>query len=83
TEPGSIKVTPLEQFPAKGRATGGVRCHKFRSGEDRIVLAWAGTGPARAATASGVPIPLPDPDSRRDGTGSPGTAPVGAIAGAL
>ncbi|MHB8796516.1 MAG: DNA gyrase/topoisomerase IV subunit A [Candidatus Nanopelagicales bacterium] len=83
TEPGSIKVTPLDQFPPKGRATGGVRCHRFRSGEDRILLAWAGTGPARAATASGVPIPLPGPDPRRDGTGSPGTAPLGAIAGSL
>ena len=25
----SMKITPLSEFPAKGRGTGGVRCHKF------------------------------------------------------
>ena len=83
TEAGTIKVTPLAEYPGKGRGTGGVRCHKFRSGEDRLLLAWAGRGPARAATASGVPVALPDPDPRRDGTGTPAPAPIGGIAGAL
>ena len=83
TEPGTVKVTPLDQYPGKGRATGGVRCHKFRSGEDRLILAWAGTGPARAATASGGPLGLPDPDPRRDATGVPATAPMSSVAGAL
>ena len=83
TEPGTVKVTPLAEYPAKGRATGGVRCHKFRSGEDRLILAWAGTGPARAATASGGPLTLPDPDPRRDATGVPSTAPIASVAGAL
>ncbi|MGZ4595233.1 MAG: DNA gyrase/topoisomerase IV subunit A, partial [Actinomycetes bacterium] len=27
TEPGSVKVTPYAEYPAKGRGTGGVRCH--------------------------------------------------------
>ena len=83
TEPGTVKVTPLDQYPGKGRATGGVRCHKFRSGEDRLILAWAGTGPARAATASGGPLGLSDPDPRRDATGVPATAPMSSVAGAL
>ncbi len=83
TEPGTIKVTPLPEYPAKGRATGGVRCHKLRSGEDRLILAWAGIGPARAATASGAPVSLPDVDARRDATGAPGTAPIAAVSGAL
>ncbi len=83
TEPGTVKVTPLAEYPAKGRATGGVRCHKFRSGEDRLLLAWAGTGPARAATASGGPLPLPEVDIRRDATGVPATAPISSVAGAL
>ena len=30
--------------PPKGRATGGVRCHRFLKGEDALVFAWAGTG---------------------------------------
>ncbi|HYY10941.1 MAG TPA: DNA topoisomerase IV subunit A, partial [Kineosporiaceae bacterium] len=29
TQTGSAKVTPYAEFPAKGRATGGVRCHRF------------------------------------------------------
>ena len=83
TESGTVKVTPLAEYPGKGRGTGGVRCHKFRSGEDRLLLAWVGTGPARAATASGVPVSLPEVDPRRDGTGTPAPAPIGGIAGSL
>ncbi len=41
---GSVKVTPLHEFPGKGRATGGVRCHRFLKGEDMLVMAWAGPG---------------------------------------
>jgi DNA gyrase subunit A len=83
TEARTIKVTAFAEYPGKGRATGGVRCHKFRAGEDRLILAWVGNGPARAATASGVPVPLPEPDPRRDGTGTPAGAPIAAVAGAL
>ena len=42
TEPGAVKVTPFSEYPAKGRATGGVRCHRFLKGEDTLVFAWAG-----------------------------------------
>ena len=42
TEPGAVKVTPFTEYPAKGRATGGVRCHRFLKGEDTLVFAWAG-----------------------------------------
>lgn len=71
TEAGTVKVTPLAEYPGKGRGTGGVRCHKFRSGEDRLFAAWVGNGSACAATASGVPIDLPASDLRRDGIGVP------------
>lgn len=81
TELGSAKVTPLTLLPAKGRATQGVRCHKLRAGEDGIVLAWIGTAPARAATASGKPLNLPAPTDKRDGTGSPPSAPIAGIGG--
>jgi DNA gyrase subunit A len=65
----SVKVTPLHEFPAKGRATGGVRCHRFLKGEDALVMAWAGPAPAVGATDSGSPVILPDPVGRRDGSG--------------
>jgi DNA gyrase subunit A len=81
TEPGSVKVTPFEEYPAKGRGTGGVRCHRFLKGEDTLVLAWAGRGPARAAAASGAAVDLPAPEGRRDGSGVPGSQPLAAVAG--
>ncbi|MFL6154716.1 MAG: DNA gyrase subunit A, partial [Marmoricola sp.] len=81
TESGSVKVTPFGEYPAKGRATGGVRCHRFLKGEDTLVFAWAGSEPARAAAASGAPVDLPEADGRRDGSGTPGSQPITAAAG--
>jgi DNA gyrase subunit A len=81
TEPGAVKVTPFSEYPAKGRATGGVRCHRFLKGEDVLVTAWAGDAPARAAAASGAPIDLPEPVGKRDGSGTPGSQPIAAVAG--
>ena len=75
------KLTPFDQYPRKGRATGGVRCHRFLKGEDVLVFAWAGGVPARAAQKNGAPAQLPAPDPRRDGSGTPATSPVAAIAG--
>jgi len=80
TEAGSVKVTPFAEYPAKGRATGGVRCHRFLKGEDVLVTAWAGPGPARAAASSGAPIDLPPAEGRRDGSGVPGSQPIAGIA---
>lgn len=81
TEAGSVKVTPFEEYPPKGRATGGVRCHRFLKGEDTVVFAWAGPAPARAAAASGAPVDLPEADGRRDGSGIPGSQPITACSG--
>ena len=81
TEPGAVKVTPFAEYPGKGRATGGVRCHRFLKGEDTLVLAWAGAGPARAAASSGAAVDLPEPTGRRDGSGVPGSQPILAVAG--
>ncbi|MGI8535158.1 MAG: DNA gyrase subunit A [Mycobacteriales bacterium] len=67
----SVKVTPLTEYPRKGRATGGVRCQRLLSGEALLVLGWAGRGPAWAAAASGDPVELPTAYGRRDGSGSP------------
>ncbi|MDC7336523.1 DNA gyrase/topoisomerase IV subunit A [Streptomyces lydicus] len=77
----TAKLTPFDQYPRKGRATGGVRCHRFLKGEDCLTLAWAGAAPVRAADAKGAPVPLPEPDPRRDGSGVPLTKPVAVLAG--
>jgi DNA gyrase subunit A len=69
TAAASVKVTPLHEFPGKGRATGGVRCHRFLKGEDVLVAAWAGPGPAVGASDAGRPVDLPDPVGKRDGSG--------------
>jgi len=81
TEPGAVKVTAVSEYPRKGRATGGVRCHRFLKGEDTLVFAWAGAAPARAAAASGSPVDLPEANGRRDGSGTPGSQPIVACAG--
>jgi DNA gyrase subunit A len=80
TEAGSLKVTPYTEYPPKGRATGGVRCHRFLKGEDVLVLAWAGRTPARAAGANGVALDLPEATGRRDGSGTPAPAAIARIA---
>ncbi|MFD5370498.1 DNA topoisomerase (ATP-hydrolyzing) subunit A [Streptomyces sp. NPDC127103] len=76
----SAKLTPFDQYPRKGRATGGVRCQRFLKGEDVLILAWAGTTPARAAQKTGTPVELPDVDPRRDGSGIPLARPVDVVA---
>ncbi|MFJ2171358.1 DNA topoisomerase (ATP-hydrolyzing) subunit A [Streptomyces sp. NPDC087851] len=77
----TAKLTPFDQYPRKGRATGGVRCHRFLKGEDMLALAWAGASPAHAAQKNGTPVDLPAPDPRRDGSGTPFTAVVDVLAG--
>jgi DNA gyrase subunit A len=79
TDAGSVKVTPLAEYPAKGRATGGVRCQRLLKGEDVLLLAWAGPDPAIAAAASGAPVDLPAVDPRRDGSGISIGQPLAAI----
>ncbi|HEX6921812.1 MAG TPA: DNA topoisomerase IV subunit A [Actinomycetes bacterium] len=81
TEAGSVKVAPYAEFPAKGRGTGGVRCHRFLRGEDTLILAWAGAAPPRAAAATGVPVELPAATGKRDGSGTPGSQPLAAVTG--
>ncbi|ONK10740.1 DNA topoisomerase IV subunit A [Streptomyces sp. MP131-18] len=76
---GTAKLTPFDQYPRKGRATGGVRCQRFLKGEERLTFAWVGAVPARAATASGAPVELPEPDPRRDGSGTPLAKPVAVV----
>ena len=76
---GTVKVAPFEEFPPKNRATLGVRCHRFLTGEVALQQAWAGPAPAIACAASGAPIDLPPADGKRDGSGVPVTQPILAI----
>ncbi|MFF7594284.1 DNA gyrase/topoisomerase IV subunit A [Streptomyces mirabilis] len=77
----TAKLTPFDQYPRKGRATGGVRCQRFLKGEDCLSLAWAGALPARAAQKNGTPAELPEIDPRRDGSGVSLAKTVSVVAG--
>jgi DNA gyrase subunit A len=79
TQPGAAKVTALTEYPGKGRATGGVRAHRFLKGEDTLLIAWVGPAPARASSGAGQPVELPEANGRRDGSGIPLTTPVDGI----
>ncbi|MYW96926.1 DNA topoisomerase IV [Amycolatopsis rubida] len=76
----SVKVTPFSEYPAKGRATGGVRTHRFLKGETEVQVAWVGPRPA-GASRTGDPVELPEIDLRRDGSGHahPGPEVVGHL----
>ena len=56
TDAGSVKVTDFRQYPTKGRATGGVRCHRFLKGEDSLLLAWVGPAPPSPPRPAAVPF---------------------------
>jgi DNA gyrase subunit A len=79
----SVKVTPLHEYPGKGRATGGVRCHRFLKGEDTLVMAWTGPAPAVGATDSDAPVDLPDPVGKRDGSGVALTRHLAVLGGSV
>ncbi len=70
-EPVIIKRTPFALYPGKGRATGGVRCHGFRKGEDHLAFAAITPAEPRLAGPSGAPVDAPELSERRDGTGAP------------
>ena len=76
----SVKVTPFAEYPAKGRATGGVRAHRFLKGETGLTVAWVGSRPAGAGK-NGSAVELPEVDPRRDGSGAahPGPDVVGHL----
>ncbi|WP_171064149.1 DNA gyrase/topoisomerase IV subunit A [Actinomadura soli] len=83
TQTGAIKLADFADFPAKGRATGGVRAHRFLKGEDVLLQAWAAPTPLRAAAANGRPAMLNVTLGRRDGSGEKLDNPLTAISGPL
>jgi DNA gyrase subunit A len=64
----TIKTSAFGEFPAKGRATGGVRSHKFLRGESSLRLASVSVGGLLYAS-DGKEVPLPKP-SKRDASGT-------------
>ena len=83
TQTGAIKLADFADFPPKGRATGGVRAHRFLKGEDVLLQAWAAPTPLRAAAANGKPAMLDLEMGRRDGSGDPLDTPIVSISGPI
>jgi len=79
TDPGRAKISSFEQFPAKGRGTGGVRAHSLLKGEDVLTLAWVGAAPATAVAPDGAVRQLPTELSKRDASGAPLDSVIGSI----
>jgi DNA gyrase subunit A len=81
TQVGALKIADFADFPAKGRATGGVRAHRFLKGEDVLLLGCAVPSPAKASGQTGKPLDLPTELGRRDGSGVRLSTPIAAVAG--
>jgi DNA gyrase subunit A len=79
TDAGRVKVSAFTEFPAKGRATGGVRAHALLKGEDRLTLAWVGRAPALAVGPDGAVRTLPAATAKRDASGQPLDGVIGSI----
>ena len=56
-----------------------MRAHRFLKGEDALHLAWVGRSPALAVGTDGSARTLPDGGAKRDGSGQPLDAVIGAI----
>jgi len=78
TDAGSIKVSALDEFPPKGRATGGVRGHKFLRNEDQLYFAAISNGVPAALASDGKPFELPEL-AKRDASGSSAHAIIGGV----
>ncbi len=79
TDAGSLKVSDLTEFPAKGRATGGVRSQRFVRGEDQLYFAWVGLDSLFALTPEGKPMDLRGDKAKRDASGTPQNAVIGFV----
>lgn len=78
-DPGSAKLSPIGAFPEKGRATQGVRCHKFLKNEDQLYFA----GLSETEVALDYlerKIDLPAIDPRRDASGTKIASAINALA---
>ncbi|HWL79274.1 DNA topoisomerase IV subunit A [Microbacterium sp.] len=78
TDAGTGKVSLFDEFPPKGRATGGVRAQRFLKGEDTLTLAWVGDEPRAVGSDGGVRT-LPPAGAKRDASGQPLDGVIGAV----
>ena len=78
TDAGSVKVSEVSEFPPKGRATGGVRGHKFIRNEDQLYFAAIVAGEPRACAVDGKPMDLPEA-TKRDASGTISGAVIGGV----
>jgi DNA gyrase subunit A len=69
TDPGALKVSKIDEFPKKGRATGGMRAHKFTKARDQIALAYAGPESFQLLDAKGKAIGIEYEIQKRDTSG--------------
>ena len=74
TDGGGLKVSKIEEFPKKGRATGGVRCQKFIRGQNQIVLCHVGPENFQLVDSRGKAIGMEYELQKRDASGSPAPA---------
>jgi DNA gyrase subunit A len=78
TDPGSIKITPIKNYPKQGRGSKGVRCHKFLKAEDQLYFAkFAGSSPTLFDESEKI-VKAPAVEQKRDGTGKKATAYIAA-----
>jgi DNA gyrase subunit A len=72
TDGGGMKVSKIEEFPKKGRATGGVRCQKFIRGQDQVVLGFVGPEGFQLVDSKGKAIGVEYELQKRDASGTAG-----------
>ena len=69
TDAGAFKVTKIDEFPKKGRATGGMRAHKFTKARDQISLAFVGPENFQLLDPKGKAIGIEYEIQKRDTSG--------------
>ena len=78
TDPGLLKVTPVANYPRKGRGTNGVRCHRFLKNQDQLYFAGLCESIPTLLNLDGSVMPEVEIDERRDGRGNPASDYLGA-----
>jgi DNA gyrase subunit A len=71
TDPGAIKVTPVANYPRKGRGTQGVRCQRFLKNQDQLYFAGLCSKTPVLLNLDGSEMDAVEIDQRRDGSGLP------------
>ena len=65
-----VKLTPVSEYPVKGRGGKGVRAHKFLKGEEGLASAVIDTpASVKGVNGSGTLLALKGHEGKRDGSG--------------